>query len=177
VPDPSGLFLNRRDTQVPGAAVTVVLEGKRALLSEVQALVSRSYLPAPRRAVSGLDAARVAMALAVLEKRGRVRLGEQDVYAATVGGMRVVEPAADLALALAVASAHTDRPIPADLVVIGEVGLAGEVRRVPNVGRRLAEAARLGFTRALVPPDSGRLPAEVKAVVVPDLGAALAELG
>jgi DNA repair protein RadA/Sms len=177
VPDPSGLFLNRRDADVPGTAVTVVLEGKRPLLSEVQALVSKSYLPAPRRAVSGLDSARVAMALAVLEKRGRVRLGEQDVYAATVGGMRVVEPAADLALALAVASAHTDRPIPADLVVIGEVGLAGEVRRVPNVGRRLAEAARLGFTRALVPPDSGRLPSEVKAIVVPDLGAALAELG
>ncbi|HEX5116465.1 MAG TPA: DNA repair protein RadA [Pseudonocardiaceae bacterium] len=177
VPDPSGLFLNRRDADVPGTAVTVVLEGKRPLLSEVQALVSKSYLPAPRRAVSGLDSARVSMALAVLEKRGRVRLGEQDVYAATVGGMRVVEPAADLALALAVASAHTDRPIPADLVVIGEVGLAGEVRRVPNVGRRLAEAARLGFTRALVPPDSGRLPPEVKALVVPDLGAALAELG
>jgi DNA repair protein RadA/Sms len=177
VPDPSGLFLNRRDADVPGTAVTVVLEGKRPLLSEVQALVSKSYLPAPRRAVSGLDSARVAMSLAVLEKRGRVRLGEQDVYAATVGGMRVVEPAADLALALAVASAHTDRPIPADLVVIGEVGLAGEVRRVPNVGRRLAEAARLGFTRALVPPDSGRLPDDVKALVVPDLGAALAELG
>jgi DNA repair protein RadA/Sms len=176
VPDPSGLFLNRRDTDVPGTAVTVVLEGKRPLLSEVQALVSRSYLPAPRRAVSGLDSARVAMALAVLEKRGRLRLGEQDVYAATVGGMRVVEPAADLALALAVASAHSDRPIPGDLVVVGEVGLAGEVRRVPNVGRRLAEAARLGFTRALVPPDSGRLPDDVRALVVPDLSSALAAL-
>jgi DNA repair protein RadA/Sms len=176
VPDPSGLFLNRRDADVPGTAVTVVLEGKRPLLSEVQALVSKSYLPAPRRAVSGLDSARVAMVLAVLDKRGRLRLGEQDVYAATVGGMRVVEPAADLALALAIASAHQERPIPADLVVIGEVGLAGEVRRVPNVGRRLAEAARLGFTKALVPPDSGKLPAEVKAVVVPDLGSALAAL-
>jgi DNA repair protein RadA/Sms len=173
VPDPSGLFLNRGDADVPGTAVTVVMEGKRPLLSEVQALVSKSYLPAPRRAVSGLDSARVAMALAVLEKRGRVRLGEQDVYAATVGGMRVVEPAADLALALAVASAHTDRPIPSNLVVIGEVGLAGEVRRVPNVGRRLAEAARLGFTKALVPPDSGKLPDDVRALVVPDLGAAL----
>jgi DNA repair protein RadA/Sms len=176
VPDPSGLFLNRRDVDVPGTAVTVVMEGKRPLLSEVQALVSRSYLPAPRRAVSGLDSARVAMALAVLEKRGRLRLGEQDVYAATVGGMRVIEPAADLALALAVASAHTDTPIPAGLVMIGEVGLAGEVRRVPNVGRRLAEAARLGFTKALVPPDSGQVPAGVKAVVVPDLGAALGQL-
>jgi DNA repair protein RadA/Sms len=177
VPDPSGLFLNRHDADVPGTAITVVMEGKRPLLSEVQALVSKSYLPAPRRAVSGLDSARVAMALAVLEKRGRLRLGEQDVYAATVGGMRVVEPAADLALTLAVASAHQDRPIPSGLVVIGEVGLAGEVRRVPNVGRRLAEAARLGFKKALVPPDSGKLPADVEVVVVPDLVAALGELG
>ncbi|HEX5406041.1 MAG TPA: DNA repair protein RadA [Pseudonocardiaceae bacterium] len=176
VPDPSGLFLNRRDIDVAGTAVTVVMEGKRPLLSEVQALVSKSYLPSPRRAVSGLDSARVAMTLAVLEKRGRMRLGEQDVYAATVGGMRVIEPAADLALTLAVASAHQDTPIPADLVVIGEVGLAGEVRRVPNVARRLAEAARLGFKRALVPPDSGKLPPEVKAIVVPDLGAALEQL-
>jgi DNA repair protein RadA/Sms len=105
-----------------------------------------------------------------------VRLGEQDVYAATVGGMRVIEPAADLALTLAVASAHTDVPIPPGLVVIGEVGLAGEVRRVPHVPRRLAEAARLGFTKALVPPDSGESPSGVDAVVVPDLGAALARL-
>jgi DNA repair protein RadA/Sms len=176
VPDPSGLFMNRRDVDVAGTAVTVVMEGKRPLLSELQALVSRSYLPAPRRAVSGLDSARVSMALAVLEKRGRLRLGEQDVYAATVGGMRVIEPSADLALTLAVASAHQDVPIPSGLVVIGEVGLAGEVRRVPNVGRRLAEAARLGFTRALVPPDSGRLPSDVKAIVVPDLVSALEQL-
>jgi DNA repair protein RadA/Sms len=176
VPDPSGLFLNRRDIDVAGTAVTVVMEGKRPLLSEVQALVSKSYLPAPRRAVSGLDSARVAMALAVLDKRAKLRLGEQDVYAATVGGMRVIEPAADLAVILAVASAYRDTPIPGGLVVIGEVGLAGEVRRVPNVARRLAEAARLGFTKALVPPDSGELPAEVKHVVVPDLGSALAEL-
>jgi DNA repair protein RadA/Sms len=176
VPDPSGLFLNRRDVDVAGTAVTVVMEGKRPLLSEVQALVSKSYLPAPRRAVSGLDSARVSMALAVLEKRGRLRLGEQDVYAATVGGMRVIEPAADLALTLAVASAHQDVPIPSGLVVIGEVGLAGEVRRVPNVARRLAEAARLGFTRALVPPDSGKLPSDVRAIVVPDLVSALEQL-
>jgi DNA repair protein RadA/Sms len=176
VPDPSGLFLNRREVEVAGTAVTVVMEGKRPLLSEVQALVSKSYLPAPRRAVSGLDSARVAMALAVLDKRARLRLGEQDVYASAVGGMRVIEPAADLAVALAVASAHRDAPLPPRLVVVGEVGLAGEVRRVPNVGRRLAEAVRLGFTRALVPPDSGALPDGVKAIVVPDLGSALAEL-
>jgi DNA repair protein RadA/Sms len=173
VPDPSGLFLNRREAAVPGTAVTVVVEGKRPLLSEVQALVARSALAVPRRAVSGLDAARVAMVLAVLERRGRVSLAEKDVFTATVGGMRVVEPAADLALALAVASAARDLPVPADLVAVGEVGLSGEVRRVTGVERRLAEAARLGFTRALVPPDAGMLPPEVRGIVVRDVRSAL----
>ncbi|MCT2582579.1 DNA repair protein RadA [Actinophytocola gossypii] len=176
VPDPSGLFLNRRDTGVAGTAVTVAVEGKRPLLGEVQALVSKSALPSPRRAVSGLDSARVAMALAVLERRGRIRLSESDVFAATVGGMRIHEPAADLALALAVASAARDIPLPPDLVVLGEVGLAGEVRRVTGVKSRLAEAARLGFTRALVPPDSGTIPDGIRATVTPDLGAALQAL-
>ncbi|MFB9428008.1 DNA repair protein RadA [Streptoalloteichus tenebrarius] len=173
VPDPSGLFLTRRDTGVPGTAVTVVVEGKRPLLAEVQALVAGSGLATPRRAVSGLDSARVAMVLAVLERRGRVRLGDADVFTATVGGMRVVEPAADLAVALAVASAARDLPLPPDVVALGEVGLAGEVRRVAGAGRRLAEAVRLGYTRALVPPDSGPLPPDLRAVVVPHLGAAL----
>jgi DNA repair protein RadA/Sms len=138
--------------------VTVTLEGRRPLLAEVQALVARSTLATPRRAVSGLDSARVAMVLAVLERRGRVRLGADDVFSATVGGVRVTEPAADLALALAVASAARDAPIPPATVVLGEVGLSGEVRRVGAVGRRLAEAARLGFSTALVPPDPGPLP-------------------
>jgi len=173
VPDPSGLFLNRRDAEVPGTAVTVVMEGKRPLLGEVQALVANTYLPAPRRAVSGLDSARMAMILAVLDRRGGVSLGNKDVFAATVGGMRVIEPAADLAVALAIASAQRDIALRPDVVVIGEVGLAGEVRRVPNVGRRLSEAARLGFTRALVPPDSGPLPDGVKALVAGDLGTAM----
>ena len=173
VPDPSGLFLNRKDVGVAGTAVTVVMEGKRPLLAEVQALVSKTGLPAPRRAVSDLDSARLAMILAVLERRGRVRLSDQDVFAAAVGGMRITEPAADLAIALAVASATVDAALPADVVAVGEVGLAGEIRRVTGVGRRLAEAARLGFTRALVPPDSGPLPPEIRALVVSDMGAAL----
>jgi DNA repair protein RadA/Sms len=173
VPDPSGLFMNRKDVGVPGTAVTVVMEGKRPLLAEVQALVSKTGLPAPRRAVSDLDSARLAMILAVLERRGRVRLTDQDVFSAAVGGMRITEPAADLAIALAVASATVDAALPADVVAVGEVGLAGEIRRVTGVGRRLAEAARLGFTRALVPPDSGPLPPEIRALVVSDLGAAL----
>jgi DNA repair protein RadA/Sms len=169
VPDPSGIFMNQRTVGVPGTAVTVITEGKRALLGEVQALVASTDLPMPRRAVNGLDASRVAKVLAVLERRASLPLGKSDVFAATVGGMRIIEPAGDLALAMAVASAKLDIPLPPDMVIIGEVGLAGEVRRVGSVGRRLAEAARLGFKRALIPPDSGRLPPEIKATVVPDL--------
>ncbi|OLF07868.1 DNA repair protein RadA [Actinophytocola xinjiangensis] len=176
VPDPSGLFLNRRETGVPGTAVTVAVEGKRPLPGEVQALVSKSALPSPRRAVSGLDSARVAMALAVLERRGGIRLSEYDVFTATVGGMRIHEPTADLALVLAVASAAKDIALPPDLVVLGEVGLAGEVRRVSGLKNRLAEAARLGFTRALVPPDSGQVPPGIDVTVTPNLGAALRAL-
>ena len=176
VPDPSGLFLNRRETGVAGTAVTVAVEGKRPLPGEVQALVSKSALPSPRRAVSGLDSARVAMALAVLERRGGIRLSEYDVFTATVGGMRIHEPSADLALVLAVASAAKDIALPPDLVVLGEVGLAGEVRRVSGLKTRLAEAARLGFTRALVPPDSGQVPPGIDVTVTPNLGAALRAL-
>lgn len=174
--DPSGLFLSRRSEPVPGTCVTVTVEGRRPLLAEVQALVASSTLATPRRAVSGLDSARVAMVLAVLERRGRVRLGDNDVFSATVGGVRVTEPAADLAVALAVASAARDSPLPPDLVAVGEVGLSGEVRRVGGVGRRLAEAARLGFTRALVPPESGPVPRGLRVTEVADLGAALREL-
>ncbi|MDU0289025.1 DNA repair protein RadA [Saccharothrix longispora] len=173
VPDPSGLFLNRREQAVSGTAVTVVVEGKRPMLGEVQALVAPTALPAPRRAVSGLDSARLAMVLAVLEKRGKVALGNKDVFTATVGGMRLTEPAVDLAVALAVASAAIDVPLPHDLVVVGEVGLSGELRRVNGVGRRLSEAARLGYTKALVPPDAGKLPPETRALVANDLFEAL----
>ncbi|MEU4801067.1 DNA repair protein RadA [Actinosynnema sp. NPDC023587] len=176
VADPSGLFLNRREQDVTGTAVTVVVEGKRPMLGEVQALVTATHLPSPRRAVSGLDSARVAMALAVLEKRGRMSLHNKDVFVATVGGMRLVEPAVDLAVALAVASAATDQPLPHDLVVVGEVGLSGELRRVNGVGRRLTEAARLGYTKALVPPDAGPLPPETRALVAHDLVEALSLL-
>jgi DNA repair protein RadA/Sms len=173
VADPSGLFLNRREVGVPGTAITVAVEGKRPLVGEVQALVSQSSLGTPRRAVSGLDSSRVAMALAVLERRGGIRIGGDDVFAATVGGMRILEPAADLAVALAVASAAREFVLPPNLVVLGEVGLAGEVRRVSGVRSRLAEAGRLGFTQALIPPDSGKLPDGITAHVVPDLGSAL----
>jgi len=173
VTDPSGLFVQRRDFPVAGTAVTVVIEGKRPLLAEVQALVAFSGMPTPRRAVSGLDSPRLAMVLAVLERRLRVRLADREVFAATVGGMRISEPAADLAVALAVASAAEDRPLLPNTVVLGEVGLAGDVRRVNGVGRRLAEAARLGYTRALVPMDAGPVPDGIRATVVTDLESAM----
>jgi DNA repair protein RadA/Sms len=175
MPDPSGLFLARfGGPPVPGTAVTVVLDGRRPLPAELQALVTGRDIPSPRRAVSGLDNARVAMLLAVLEKRAGVRLHDAEVYAATVGGMRVVEPAADLALALAITSARRDVALPSDVVVLGELGLAGEVRRVAGVERRLAEAARLGFTHALVPPDTGTAtPPGMKITEVQNIGAVL----
>src|SRR5699024_3959101 len=177
VPDPSGLFLHHRTTPVAGTAVTVTMDGKRPLLGEVQALVAPSPTPSPRRAVSGLDSARVAMVLAVLERRCGIRLSDRDVYVATVGGIRVYEPSADLAIAMAIASAQTDQAPPEDLVVVGEVGLAGEVRRVAGVARRTAEAARLGFRGAVVPSDSGRPPEGMRAVAADDVGRALQLLG
>jgi DNA repair protein RadA/Sms len=173
VPDPSGLFMSRTAEPVPGTAITVAVEGKRPLLGEVQALVSQSSMPQPRRAVSGLDSARVAMVLAVLEKRGGLKLGDKDVYTATVGGMKITEPAIDLALVLAISSSVEEVPLSPRLVSVGEVGLAGEVRRVAGVGRRLAEAARLGFTHALVPPDSGKLPDGIRVLEVADVASAL----
>ena len=176
VPDPSHLFVSRRTAPVPGSCVTVTMEGSRPLLAEVQALVATSSGGSPRRAVSGLDPARVAMVNAVVERRGGVRLADADVFAASVGGVRITEPAADLALALAIASASADRPLPTGLVVLGEVGLSGEIRRVGGTGRRLAEAARQGYTTALVPPDAGQAPPGMRLVEVPDLGSVFSRL-
>lgn len=157
VADPTGLFTSRHTEPVPGTCVTVTLEGRRPLLAEIQALVGvgreNDYGNA-RRVTSGLDSARTSMTLAVLELRANIRIAGRDVYAATVGGMKMTEPAADLALALAVASAAKGLALPGDLVAIGEVGLAGEIRKVSGVDRRLAEAFRLGFKRALVPSGS-----------------------
>jgi DNA repair protein RadA/Sms len=176
LPDPSGLFLSHHREPAPGTCVTVALEGRRPLVAEVQALVASSALAAPRRATSGLDSSRVAMVLAVLERRGKIDLRKADVYVATVGGVRLAEPAADLAIALAVASAAADRPLPGGIVAVGEVGLAGEVRRVTGAGRRLAEAERLGFDLALVPPEPDRVPGGIQAVELADLRAALSLL-
>jgi DNA repair protein RadA/Sms len=164
VTDPSGLFLadaSPERAMVAGTAITVAVEGKRPLLAEVQSLVAGKDIPSPRRAVSGLDSARVAMVLAVLERRGGIKLHDAEVYTATVGGMRLTEPSADLAIALAVASAALDRALPSGLVVLGEIGLTGEIRRIVGQERRLTEAARLGFRAALVPDAGAATPSEI----------------
>ncbi|MCM6772836.1 DNA repair protein RadA [Nocardia sp. CDC159] len=177
VEDPSGLFLHHRTDTVPGTAITVAMDGKRPLLGEVQGLTVETQAAMPRRAVSGLDHNRVSMVLAVLQSRCGLYLGKYEVYAATVGGMRLTEPASDLAVALAIASAERGRALRPGTVILGEVGLAGEVRRVGGVGRRLAEAERLGFTEALVPPGVDRSGRSIKVREVSDVRAALALTG
>lgn len=161
--DPSGLFVSRHAEPVPGTSVTVTLEGRRPLLAEVQALVAPSVLEVPRRVTSGLDSSRVGMVLAVLQRRASVRIGKQDVYAATVGGVRLTEPSVDLAIALALASSMSNLSVPSGVVAVGEVGLAGEVRNVAGVPRRIAEAKRLGFRRVIVPHSSEAVPAKAGA--------------
>jgi DNA repair protein RadA/Sms len=152
--DPSGLFLSRHREPVPGTCVTVTLEGRRPLLAEVQALVGPSSLDVPRRVTSGLDASRVGLVLAVLQRRAEVQFGKSDIYAATVGGVRLTEPSVDLAVAVALASSVANLSVPHGVVAIGEVGLAGEVRNVAGVPRRVTEAERMGYRKAIVPPGS-----------------------
>jgi len=149
VPDPSGMFLSRGDAPVSGTCVTVTVEGKRPLIAEVQALVVKSSSPQPRRVTNGVDSARVAMLLAVLERRAGLRVGVMDVYVSTVGGVKLTEPASDLAIALAIASAVQDKPIAHNLVAFGEISLAGEIRKVSNGKIRASEANRLGFVRSV----------------------------
>jgi DNA repair protein RadA/Sms len=149
VADPSGLFLSRPDSPVSGTCVTVAVEGRRALIAEVQALVVKSSTPQPRRVVNGVDASRVAMLLAVLERRAGIRVGEMDVYVSTVGGVKLTEPAADLAIALAIASAVQDKPIAHNLCAFGEISLTGDLRKVTNGKLRANEASRLGFVRSV----------------------------
>jgi DNA repair protein RadA/Sms len=151
LPDPSGLFLSSRDLIVPGTCVTVTLEGRRPLVTEVQALLTATTAPSPRRTTSGLDSSRVAMILAVLDKRANVPVRQADCYVSTVGGVKVSEPSSDLAIALAMASSVSERALAQGTVAMGEVGLAGEIRAVTGIPRRLAEAARLGFGKAIVP--------------------------
>jgi DNA repair protein RadA/Sms len=177
VPDPSQLFLADRRQQVAGSVVVPAVEGQRPLLVEVQALTLPGLEGVPgRRNAQGLDGGRMALLLAVLERRAGVSTRSVDVYASAVGGVRLAEPGVDLAVAVAVASAATDQPIGGSDVVIGEVGLGGEVRQVAHSRRRLAEAARLGFRRAIVPASSPAFD-DIELVRVRSVGQALAAAG
>ncbi|MGD1344495.1 DNA repair protein RadA [Mycobacterium seoulense] len=177
VSDPSNLFLDQRPAPVAGTAITVTLDGKRPLIGEVQALLATPGGGSPRRAVSGIDHSRAAMIGAVLEKHGRLAVGASDIYLSTVGGMRLTDPSSDLAVAMALASAYSGLPLPTTAVMIGEVGLAGDLRRVSGMERRLGEAARQGFSIALIPdgddPRREIVPGGMRALRAPTIVAAL----
>jgi DNA repair protein RadA/Sms len=149
VADPSGLFLSRARQPVSGTCVTIAVEGRRALPVEVQALIVKTGAPLPRRVVNGVDGSRVAMLLAVLERRAKLPLSGFDVYVSTVGGIRLTEPGADLAIALAIVSAYRDTALAAHIAAIGEISLAGEIRQASSSKQRIAEAKRLGFTTVI----------------------------
>jgi DNA repair protein RadA/Sms len=157
VRNPSQLFLSQRTEDTSGAVVVCTLEGTRPLLIEVQALASPSPLAMPRRVATGFDVNRVALLIAILEKRVGLHLHGEDVYLNVAGGIRVTEPAVDLGVATAIASSFRDRPIDPRTVIMGEVGLGGEVRAIPHLEARLREAEKLGFQRAVIPEPSSPL--------------------
>ena len=175
--DPSALLLGDRTPDLPGSVVVPAVEGHRPLLVEVQSLVASSSLSQPRRSVQGLDSGRLSLLLAVLQQRVGVNLSAFDVYAMTVGGVKVTEPAADLGVCLAAVSSLSGRPIPPDVVSCAEVGLGGELRQVHRLERRLGEAARLGFTRAIVPHSAPSMAVPMEVLRVPNVAAAVALLG
>lgn len=177
-PAPGRAFLEASPPGVSGTAVTVACEGSRPIAVEVQALVVQSQMVMPRRAASGLDLGRVGLLLAVLDKRGGIQMSKDDVYVNAVGGFRIAEPAVDLSVVLALASAKTGRVLPAGLAAIGEVGLAGEVRQVRRLDRRLAEAAALGLERAVIPAQGEvRVPRHLNVLRVRSVREALDGLG
>jgi DNA repair protein RadA/Sms len=151
VSNPSEAFLAERLPNAAGSAIAVTMEGTRPIVVEIQALSSPTSFGLPRRTANGVDLNRLLLLAAVLSKRVGVKLHDQDIFVNVVGGLRISEPAADLSVAVAIASSYYNRPVPADLVTIGEVGLSGELRGVSHLQRRLSEAARLGFTRCILP--------------------------
>jgi len=176
VSNPSEAFLAERLPSAPGSSIAVTMEGTRPLLVEVQALVSTSAFGLPRRTPNGVDVNRLLLIVAVLSKRLGLRLGDQDVFVNIVGGLRVGEPAADVAIAAALASSYRDAPVAADIALVGEVGLSGELRAVGQLQARLNEAAKLGFRRALIPKtyrQSDHLPDKIEVVTARSLGEAL----
>jgi DNA repair protein RadA/Sms len=183
VTDPTGLFVENHQTRVPGTCVAVSMEGRRPMLAEVQALVATTPLERPRRTTSGLDASRVAMILAVLQQHCGLPLHAYDVFVSSVGGARLGEPASDLAVAVALASAARQAPPPQGVVALGEISLAGEVRKVRDLPQRIAEAGRLGFRVAVAPVgDRGAAPSRrsvdgLTVIEATDLRGALTVLG
>jgi DNA repair protein RadA/Sms len=175
--NPSEAFLAERLVDAPGSAIVITMEGTRPLLAEVQALATTTSFANPRRTANGVDFNRLLLLTAVLTRRAGIRLSEQDVFVNVIGGLKVDEPAADLAIALAIASSVKDRPLPADLAVVGEVGLSGELRAVSQLSTRLNEAAKLGFRRALIPKTARRggdpLPGDIETIAVRSLGEAM----
>lgn len=180
VSDPSGLLAAEYNhtQRTPGSVICPVLQGTRCLLVEVQALTATGFLGSAKRKTSGIDGNRLAMLIAVLEKRGELRLADQDVFVSVVGGMKIVEPAADAAIALAIAGAHYNRTLEHGTAIIGEVGLGGELRAVQQMELRLREAARLGFTKIIMPPLTGvRVPKGCEPIQVSSLSRAIQVLG
>jgi DNA repair protein RadA/Sms len=169
VANPSALFLSRHDNQVPGSCVLVTQEGTRPLLVEIQALVDTAHVPNPRRLAVGLEPQRLALLLAVLHRHAGIATFDQDVFVNAVGGVRIEEPAADLAVLIAIVSSIRDRPLPRGLIAFGEVGLAGEVRPAPRGQERLREAAKLGFSVAVIPKaNAPKQPIEGMTIVAVD---------
>ena len=176
VENPSEMLLSGRPEDAPGSCVTCVMEGARPVLAEVQALVAPTNANYPRRTCNGLDSNRASMLLAVLEKRGRLRMSQCDAFFNIIGGLTLDEPAADLATLVAIASSYLDKPVPAKLAAIGEVGLSGEVRSVSHVTQRLSEVHRLGFDKCIVPAQQGdmlRAPDGLQLIPVKNIGQVL----
>jgi DNA repair protein RadA/Sms len=176
VTNPSEAFLAERVVNASGSAIVVTMEGTRPLLVEVQALTTQTSYSNPRRTANGIDTNRLLLLIAVLSKRMNFRLFEQDVFVNVVGGITIDEPAADLAIGLAIASSILDRPVPADVAIVGEIGLSGELRAVGQLAARMNEAAKLGFKRILVPRrlrDDDSVPKGMEAIRVRSLAEAL----
>ena len=176
VPNPSQMLLEGRPEGAPGTCVGCVMEGTRPVLAEVQALVSKTTFNVPRRTADGFDFNRAVLLMAVAEKRGGMKLSAFDAYINVIGGLRLDEPSADLAVILAVASSYRDQPIPSDLVAIGEIGLTGEIRSVSNMSQRLSEVARLGFKKCIIPKNGSEkleIPAELTVYRVKNLREAI----
>ena len=156
VENPSEMLLSGRPKDAPGTCVTCVMEGARPILAEVQALIAPASGVRPLRSSNGFDYNRAAMLLAVLEKRGSLKVSQCDAYLNIIGGLTLEEPAADLAAVVAIASSYLDKPVPGDMAAIGEVGLSGEVRSISHLEQRLSEIERLGFTKCIVPANRAR---------------------